>query len=127
MFEGYRGQRGHGLGSVLSGFFWTAFPLIKRGLSFLFKEALRTEAKIATDVADGQSFGDAIKRRVSERINEVVPGLLPQSGSGRRRRRTYRKIALKRTLKRAPKRSKTPKPSRKTTRRRVSIGGPLFN
>jgi hypothetical protein len=89
MFEGYRGQRGHGLGSVLSGFFRSAFPIIKRGLAFLGKHVLRTGADIASDVADGQPFRDAAKKRVSERINEVAPGLIPQSGSGRRRRRTY--------------------------------------
>jgi hypothetical protein len=91
MFVGYRGQRGHGLGSVLSGFFRSASPLLKRGLAFLGKEALRTGAKIAADVADGQSFRDATKKRVSERINEAIPGLIPQSGSGRRRRRTHSK------------------------------------
>jgi hypothetical protein len=96
MFVGYRGQRGHGLGSVLSGFFRSASPLLKRGLAFLGKEALRTGAKIATDVADGQSFRDAAKKRVSERINEVIPGLIPQSGSGRRRRRTYKRSSAKR-------------------------------
>jgi hypothetical protein len=87
IFEGYRGQRGHGLGSILSGFFRSAMPILKRGLAFFGREALRTGAKIATDVADGQSFQDSTKRRVSERINEAVPGLIPQSGSGRRRRR----------------------------------------
>jgi len=113
VFEGYRGQRGHGLGSVLSGFFRSAFPLLRRGLAFLGKEALRTGAKIATDVADGQAFGDSAKKRVSERINEVVPGLVPQSGSGRRRRRTYAK------RKKAPKRSKA--------KRRRLTGGGLFD
>jgi hypothetical protein len=113
MFEGYRGQRGHGLGSVLSGFFRSAFPLIKRGLAFLGKEALRTGAKIATDVADGQSFGDATKRRVVERINEVAPGLIPQSGSGRRRRRTH-----------GSKRKHSKKRSRAKRRR---LGNILFN
>lgn len=96
IFEGYRGQRGHGLGSILSGFFRSAMPLLKRGLKILGKEALRTGARIATDVADGQSLGESAKRRVSERINEFVPGLIPQSGSGRRRRSIKSKRAKKR-------------------------------
>jgi hypothetical protein len=96
IFEGYRGQRGHGLGSILSGFFRSAMPILKRGLSFFGKQALRTGAQIANDVADGQSLRDSAKRRVSERINEVVPGLIPQSGSGRRRRRIKSKKAKRR-------------------------------
>ena len=105
---------------MLSEFFRSPFPLLRRGLAFLGKEALRTGAKIATDVADGQSFGDSTKKRVSERINEVVPGLLPQSGSGRRQRRTYAK------RKKTPKRKNTPKRSR-AKRRRLTGGGPLFD
>jgi len=91
VFEGYRGQRGHGLGSILSGFFRSAFPLLKRGLSFFGREALRTGAKIANDVVDGQSFRDSMKNRVSERINEYVPGMFPQTGSGGYKRRAVRK------------------------------------
>ena len=87
IFQGYRGQRGHGLGSILSGFFRSAMPILRRGLSFFGKEALRTGARIATDVADGQPLGVAARRRVGERINEIVPGLIAQSGSGKRRRR----------------------------------------
>jgi hypothetical protein len=92
IFQGYRGQKGHGLGSILSGFFRSAMPLLKRGLSIFGKEALRTGARIANDVADGQSFKDSAKRRVTERINEFAPGLISQSGSGRRRR----KVSVKR-------------------------------
>ena len=90
IFQGYRGQRGHGIGSVLAGLFRSAVPILKKGLSFFLPEALKTGAKIANDVADGQSFGEAAKKRVTERINEAVPGLIPQSGSGRRRRRYKR-------------------------------------
>ena len=100
IFHGYRGQRGHGLGSILSGFFRSAMPILRRGLSFFGKEALRTGAKIATDVADGQSLGDSAKRRVSERINEVIPGLINQSGSGKQRRRIRSKrVTFKRQKK----------------------------
>jgi len=87
IFIGSRGQRGHGLGSILSGFFRTAFPLLKRGLAIFGKHALRTGAKIANDVADGENFGESSKKRFKETINEVVPGLIDQSGSGKRRRR----------------------------------------
>ena len=83
VFEGARGQRGHGLGSILSGLFRSAVPLLKKGLAFFGKQALRTGAQIANDVADGQSFGESAKKRVGDTVNEYVPGLIPQSGSGR--------------------------------------------
>ena len=90
VFEGYRGQLGHGLGSILSGFFRSAVPFIKRGLAFFGKQALRTGAKVAMDVADGEELKKSAKRRIGETINEHVPGLIPQSGSGCRRKRTRR-------------------------------------
>ena len=89
VYHGSRSQRGHGLGSILGGFFRSALPMLRRGLSFFGREALRTGAQIAGDVADGQPVLDSAKRRVSNRINSYVPGLIPQSGSGVRRKRTY--------------------------------------
>ena len=99
IFIGTRGQRGHGLGSILGGFFRTAFPLLKRGLVIFGKHALRTGAKIANDVADGEKFGDSSRKRVRETINEVVPGVLDQSGSGKRRRRMSRQNHTKKEKK----------------------------
>jgi hypothetical protein len=93
VFQGSRGQRGHGIGSILSGLFRTAMPILKRGLTFFGKEALRTGANIANDVADGQTLGNSAKRRISERINTYVPGLVAQSGSGKPRRRSSKKKA----------------------------------
>jgi len=95
-FGGFRGQKGHGLGSILSGFFRSAMSLLRRGLSFFGKEALRTGAQIANDVADGQNLGDSAKKRVTQRINDYVPGLFPQSGAGKRRKRTPKKKPAKR-------------------------------
>jgi hypothetical protein len=96
VFQGYRGQMGHGLGSILSGWFRSAMPLIKRGLAFLGGHALRTGAKIADDVADGQNFVEASKKRAKETINSIVPSFVNQSGSGMRRKRTRAKKKSKR-------------------------------
>jgi hypothetical protein len=73
-------------------------PMLKRGLAFFGKEALRTGAKIANDVADGRPVREAAKRRIGERINDYVPGLIPQSGSGKRRRniKPKRRLTYKR-------------------------------
>ena len=76
IFQGYRGQRGHGLGSILAGFLRSAVPILKKGLSFKLPMALKTGAKIANDVAEGKLFKKAAKSLVVERINEAVPGLI---------------------------------------------------
>ena len=49
VFQGARGQRGHGLGSVLSGLFRSALPMIKN----MGKQALQTGLNVATDVVQG--------------------------------------------------------------------------
>src|SRR5215469_8631519 len=68
--QGSRSQAGHGLGSILSGLFRFAMALLKSlGIS-LGKQALRTIAQIATDVADGQSFTESTKRRVGDTIKQ---------------------------------------------------------
>jgi len=96
IYQGARTQRGHGLGSILSGLFRSAFPLIKRGLSFLGKKALSKGAEIvgnvAGDVAQGKSFTESAKQRVGETINEYVPGVIPQSGSGKCRKQRYHRV-----------------------------------
>ena len=87
IFQGSRTQAGHGLGSIFSGLFRFAMPLLKSlGIS-VGKQALRTGAQIATDVADGQQFGDSAKRRIGDTIKQYVPSFGSQSGSGKRRRR----------------------------------------
>jgi len=87
VFTGSPGQRGHGLGSMLSGFFRSAFPMIKRGLAAFGKHALKTGLDIANDVAAGDSFQDSTKRRVPEGIKRfaTAENFINQSGSGRRR------------------------------------------
>src|SRR5271163_1361413 len=82
VFAGGWGQRGHGLGSILSGFFRSAMPFLRRGLAVFGKQALRTGAQIANDVADGESFGNSAKRRVVEGIKSINPSeiFIPQTG-----------------------------------------------
>lgn len=105
-YAGARMQRGHGLGSVLSGLFRSAVPLLRRGLAWFGRKALDTGATIAgnvaKDVGEGKSFKDAAKSRVIETINEYVPGAIPQTGSGRRRKR--RSSRVRRSGKRTKKR-----------------------
>ena len=82
VFMGARGQRGHGIGSILSGLFRSAVPFLKRGLKFLGRQAIKTGAEIANDVVEGKDFAESTRQRVSDRINSFVPGFIPQAGSG---------------------------------------------
>lgn len=98
-------QRGHGLGSILSGLFRSAVPMIKKGLAFFGKQALRTGAKIANDVADGENLGDSAKRRVGDAIKRFVDpqNESNQTGSG------ARKSIIKRLIKKRYKKKKSQK------------------
>lgn len=100
IFQGSRGQRGHGLGSMLSGLFRSAVPILKRGLAAFGRHALRTGAQIANDVADGQNLGDSAKRRVEDGIKRFVsPGEFSmQTGSGKRKTRRRKKTTKKRKV-----------------------------
>ena len=93
VFQGYQGQRGHGLGSMLSGLFRSAVPMLKRGLATFGRHALKTGLEIAGDVAEGKSFKDSARERI---VPTILPGIKRfaeeefinnQSGSGKRRRK----------------------------------------
>ena len=87
VFNGSAGQRGHGLGSILSGLFRSAMPMIKRGLAFFGKHAIKTGLEVANDVVEGSSFVNSARRRVPEGINRfaTAAGFTNQAGSGLRR------------------------------------------
>ena len=95
VFQGSRGQRGHGFGSVLSGLFRSAVPMLKR----IGKQALTTGAYIASDMLGGKKFDESAKARVRQGINSFLPpddDVIEQTGSGRRRRVVKRKRITKR-------------------------------
>ena len=101
IFQGSRGQRGHGLGSMLSGLFRSAVPMLKRGLATFGKHALKTGLEIAGDVSEGKSFRDSARDRI---VPTILPGIKRfaeeelfnnQSGSGRRRKRVRKLIKRK--------------------------------
>lgn len=101
VFQGSRGQRGHGFGSVLSGLFRSAMPMLKR----IGKQALKTGAHIASDMLAGKKFGDAARTRVHQGIKSFIPSddeVSEQTGSGRRRRVLKRK----RTVLKRPRQAK---------------------
>lgn len=98
VFQGSRMQRGHGLGSILSGFFRSAWPLIQTGAKAFGKQVLRTGLRIANDVSEGSNFKEASKRRIPEGIKAFASSydFNNQGGSGRKRKRRKKSIKNKR-------------------------------
>ena len=90
VFKGARMQRGHGLGSILSGFFRSAWPLIQTGAKAFGKRVLRTGLQIANDVAEGQNFKESTLRCIPEGVKEFLSSnnFSSQGGSGGKRRKT---------------------------------------
>ena len=91
VFQGSRGQRGHGFGSVLGGLFRSAMPMLKR----IGGQALRTGAQIASDMASGKSFGESARKRICEGINTFLPSESDSTQLGSGRRRSYKRKSRK--------------------------------
>ena len=96
VFQGNRGQRGHGFGSVLSGLFRSAAPMLRR----IGKTALTTGAQIASDLLGGKSFSESAKSRVRQGINSFLPPEddSEQTGSGHKTRRASTRRKRKRGI-----------------------------
>jgi hypothetical protein len=107
VFQGVRGQRGHGFGSVLSGLFRSAAPMLKR----IGKTALTTGAQIASDLLGGKSFSESARSRVRQGINSFLPPEddSEQTGSGHKRRKLINSGKRKRGANKAKGRKKKPR------------------
>ena len=117
VFQGSRGQRGHGFGSVLSGLFRSAMPMLKR----IGKQGLITAASIASDVLGGQNFGDSTRARVRDGINTFLePGQFSEQSGGKRRRTYKRKTYRKKNSIRKPQKTA---PSTRKRKKRTSRKG----
>jgi hypothetical protein len=92
VFAGARHQRGHGLGSMLSGLFRRIIvPFFKNNGKTLASTALRTGMQMADDVIGGKSFKDSAKDRIREGIKTAAENINWQSGSGICRRKTKKR------------------------------------
>jgi hypothetical protein len=96
VFYGGSGQRGHGLGSVLSRLFRSAMPMLKKGLSIFGRHALKTGLEMANDVAGGQTLKHSARQRIPDGIKRFVNSsdFSNQSGSGHRGRGRKRKSTV---------------------------------
>lgn len=92
VFMGARFQRGHGLGSILSGLFRRVLPFLKANGKNFAVNLLKTGVDVADDVFDGgKKFTESLKERVPQGIKRTVQDLKFQSGNGLVKRRIKHK------------------------------------
>jgi len=83
VFVGARYQRGHGLGSILSGLVRRIIlPFFRANGRTIASKAIKTGVQVANDVAQGKSFKESAKRRIPAGIKEAVEKIDSQTGSG---------------------------------------------
>ena len=81
-------QRGHGIGSFLSGLFRFVKPILWSGAKVVGRETLRTGGKILQDIADNSSPDVKARDIVSKHIGESTRNLIGKlRGKGRKRKR----------------------------------------
>jgi len=62
VFAGSSTQRGHGLGSILGGFFRRlVLPLVKNNAKNMLTNAVKTGMEVADDVLEGRSLKESAK------------------------------------------------------------------
>ena len=71
-FAGSRYQRGHGLGSMLSGLFRRIVPFVRNNAKTWGASLLKTGMQVADDVLQGKRILDSAKQRVPEGIKQAA-------------------------------------------------------
>ena len=100
-------QRGHGVGSFLSGLFRTVRPVLWIGVKAVVRETLRTGGKILSDLADNRSGDVKHPHIIAKPVNDSAQNLIQKlRGKGRERTATekargiqHKKKAEKKTAK----------------------------
>ena len=76
IYQGTKYQKGYGLGSIFSGLFKAAVPMLKKGAAALGKTALRTGVNIAKDAMAGKdlkaAFTDNAKLAGKDLLNKSI-------------------------------------------------------
>ena len=78
-------QRGHGIGSVVTGFWRWIKPILWSGAKTLGRESVRTGGKILADLAQNTNSDVTPRNIVSKHLSESIGKVL--SGRGRKRKR----------------------------------------
>lgn len=110
-------QKGHGIGSFLSGLFRCVLPILKNGSATVGSELLKSGVNIISDISKSQSAEESIKRRGKETINNLsrIAGE-KMFGSGYKQQST-RKRSHSTAVKRSAKKSKPTNKKTKTKKR----------
>ena len=108
-FHGVRIQRGYGLGGLLKGLFRAAVPLFKQGAKVVGRTALKTGARVARDVLQGQdlksffnSHGSQARQELQKKAKQKVIKMV----GGGKRTKAAKKTTKRRINKTATKRMK---------------------
>jgi hypothetical protein len=72
VFVGRRYQRGHGLGSILSGLFRRVVPFVKDNIRNVGRNLLKTGVNVVGDVLGGKKFKEAAKEHIPRAIKRTV-------------------------------------------------------
>ncbi len=72
VFQGLPYQRGGGIGNVFRGLLRALLPVAKTAGKALGKQALRTGAAIATDIAEGRDITESATSRGAEALSTMV-------------------------------------------------------
>ena len=104
-------RRGHGIGSVLTGFWRWIKPILWSGAKILGRESVRTGGKILADLAQNNNSDVTPRDIVSKHLSESVGKVL--SGRGRKRKRnatttTARSVIRKTATTKTKKQKKKP-------------------
>lgn len=121
VYAGSAYQRGHGIGSFLSGLFRCVFPLLKSGTATVGNELLKTGANIMSDIARNGDFDNAVKRRGKETIDnlsriagEKMFGCGYTANVSRKRKQSQTKARGGKKVKKPAKKNKKPATKKKT-------------
>jgi hypothetical protein len=92
VYVGAVNQRGHGIGSFLSGLFRSVFPLFKSGAKAIGQEALGTGFNVLRDAINQKPIVESIKSRIKEASDHLIDKadkkITELRGSGYKRKRT---------------------------------------
>jgi len=129
-FIGASRQRGHGIGSVLSGLFRRVLPFLRANARNFATNAIKTGLHVADDVMRGQKIGESVKRRLPEGIKTAAQNISWQTGDGLRivRRKRSRSVSAQRTTskKKKTKKKKKNKKKKKKKRKRNTSYSDIF-
>ena len=93
VYVGARFQRGHGLGSILSGLFRRVLPFFKSSAKQFANNLLQTGAEVVSDVFDNKKkFSESLKERILQGIKRTIQDLSFQSGSGLSQRKKCKRL-----------------------------------